>query len=301
MSLTIPNAADVAISLFLTDSARISTRHALGLQTNYVSPSGDFTGSASFAPDTTLMTWPWVAGIDVVNPAVTGVIVTFGNSITDGVGSKADSNARWPDVLARRLFASKEPLKAIVNAGISGNRVLSPGAGPSALERFDRDVLMQPGVTHVIVLEGINDINGGTDAPNPRNEVSAEELIAGHQQLIDRAHEARGRDLRCNANTKRRTARNDRGAGCEAGCVEQLDPDERGVRRRDRLRQDRAGSGGYDAVLTGVRFGGSPASEWCGVCGDGWGDRSRTVPEGASLIRSARSSRERPPGRMICE
>ena len=189
VSLSIPNLADVAISLFLADSARLSTRHALGLQTNYVSASGDFTGSASFAPDTTLMMWPFIAGIDVVNPAVTGVIVAFGNSITDGVGSKADSNSRWPDVLARRLFASREPLKAIVNAGISGNRVLSPGAGASALERFDRDVLMQPGVTHVIVLEGINDINGGTNAPNPRNEVSAEELIAGHQQLIDRAHE----------------------------------------------------------------------------------------------------------------
>jgi lysophospholipase L1-like esterase len=189
VSLAVPNLADVAISLFLADSARLSTRHALGLQTNYVSASGDFTGSASFAPDTTLMMWPFLAGIDVVNPSVTGVIVAFGNSITDGVGSRADSNARWPDVLARRLFASREPVKAIVNAGISGNRVLSPGAGASALERFDRDVLMQPGVTHVIVLEGINDINGGTNAPNPRNEVSAEELIAGHQQLIERAHE----------------------------------------------------------------------------------------------------------------
>jgi len=194
VALALPNLADVAISLFVADSARLSTRHALGLQTNYVSASGDFTGSASFAPDTTLQIWPFLAGIDVVNPAVTGVIVAFGNSITDGVGSKADSNSRWPDVLERRLLASKEPLKAIVNAGISGNRVLSPGAGPSALERFDRDVLMQPGVTHVIVLEGINDINGGTygggtGAPNPRNEVSADELIAGHQQLIDRAHE----------------------------------------------------------------------------------------------------------------
>ena len=78
---------------------------------------------------------------------------------------------------------------AVVNAGISGNRVLSPGAGPSALERFDRDVLMQPGVTHVIVLEGVNDISSGTNAANPRNEITAEELIAGHQQLIDRAHE----------------------------------------------------------------------------------------------------------------
>jgi hypothetical protein len=189
ISLTIPNLADIAISLFVSDSARLSTFHQLGLQTNYVSAPGDFAGAASFAPDTTLTSWPFVAGVDVVNPLATGVIVAFGNSITDGFGSTTDANSRWPDVLARRLLASKEPVKSIVDAGISGNRVLSPGAGPSALERFDRDVLMQPGVTHVIVLEGINDINGGTNAANPRNEISIEELIAGHKQLIDRAHE----------------------------------------------------------------------------------------------------------------
>jgi lysophospholipase L1-like esterase len=189
VSLAIPNLADLAVSMFIPDSARLATTHALGLQTNYVSAPGDFAAAPSFAPDTTLRSWPFVAGVDVVNPSVTGVIVTFGNSITDGYASTPDSNARWPDVLARRLLASKEPLKAVVNAGISGNRVVSPGAGPSALERFDRDVLMQLGVTHVILLEGINDINGGTSAANPRNEVSIEELIAGHQQLIDRGHE----------------------------------------------------------------------------------------------------------------
>ncbi len=189
VSLTLPNLADVAISLFIPDSARLSTSHQLGQQTNYVSPAGDFAGAASFSSDTTLTTFPFVAGVEVVNPSATGVIVAFGNSITDGYHSTRDANARWPDVLARRLLGSKEPVKAIVNAGISGNRVLSPGAGPSALERFDRDVLMQPGVTHVIVLEGINDINGGTNARNPSNEIGIEELIAGHQQLIDRAHE----------------------------------------------------------------------------------------------------------------
>jgi lysophospholipase L1-like esterase len=189
VSLSVPRLADLTISLFVADSARLSTYHALGLQTNYVSASGDFAGAASFTADTTIRYWPFLAGVDVVNPAATGVIVTLGNSITDGVASAADSNARWPDVLARRLFASKEPPKGVVNAGISGNRVLSPGAGPSALERFDRDVLMQPGVTHVIVLEGVNDISGGTNAANPRNEITADELIAGHKQLIDRAHE----------------------------------------------------------------------------------------------------------------
>ena len=189
VSLTIPPLADVAVSLFITDSARGSTRHASAFQTNYVSAAGDFAGAASFAPDTTFRNWFFLAGVDVVNPRVTGVIVAIGNSITDGTASMADSNSRWPDVLARRLIASKEPLKGIVNVGISGNRVVSPVAGPSALERFGRDVLMQPGVTHVIVLEGINDISRGTNATNPRDEVSIEELIAGHQQLIDRAHE----------------------------------------------------------------------------------------------------------------
>ena len=189
VSLAVPSLADVAVSLFLADSARIVTVHALGLQTNFVSAPGDFTGAATFAPDTTLRLWPFLAGVEVVNPAATGVIVTLGNSITDGASSTPDSNNRWPDVLARRLMASKEPPKAVVNAGISGNRVLSPGAGPSALQRFDRDVLMQPGLTHVIVLEGVNDISRGTMPADPRDEVTAAELIAGHQQLIARAHE----------------------------------------------------------------------------------------------------------------
>lgn len=189
VSLTIPSLSDVAISLYLADSARTSTRHSLGLQTNYVSAPGDVTGAASFPPDTTMNYWIFLRGVDVVNPAATGAIVTIGNSITDGARSSPDSNRRWPNVLAQRLLASSEPPKAVVNAGISGGRVLSPVAGPSALERFDRDVLMQPGVTHVIVLEGINDITRGTKPTNPRDEVTAEELIAGHKQLVDRAHE----------------------------------------------------------------------------------------------------------------
>jgi lysophospholipase L1-like esterase len=188
IALAVPQLSDLAISLFIADTARLSTRHALGLQTNYLS-KGDSTAAASFTPDTTVRFWSFLAGVDVVNPALTGLIVTLGNSITDGAASVADSNGRWPDVLARRLLTSREPPKAVVNAGISGNRVLSFGAGPSALERFDRDVLMQSGVTHIVVLEGVNDIGRGTNAANPREEMSAEELIAGHRQLIDRAHE----------------------------------------------------------------------------------------------------------------
>src|SRR4029434_913114 len=116
-----------------------------------------------------------------------GVIVAFGDSITDGARSTSDMNTRWPDQLARRLAARKNPPVAVVNAGVSGNRVLGDGAGVSALARFDRDVLMQTGVTHVIIMEGINDIGIARTNPAP----SADDLIAGHKQLIARAH-ARG-------------------------------------------------------------------------------------------------------------
>ena len=154
-----------------------------------MSSPGDLTSAVSLHADTTIRQWLWLAGVDVTNASATGVIVAIGNSITDGAASSADSNSRWPDVLARRLLASKEPAKAVVNAGISGNGVLSPITGPGALARFDRDVLMQPGVTHVIVLEGINDLSRGAASPNPRDSVSAQDLIFGYQQLIGRAHE----------------------------------------------------------------------------------------------------------------
>jgi lysophospholipase L1-like esterase len=113
------------------------------------------------------------------------VIVAFGDSITDGARSAPDTNNRWPDQLARRLNAAGFNNTAVINAGIGGNRVVSEGGvGPNALARFDRDVLMQTGVAYIIVLEGINDIG--------RNRaLGVEDLIAGHRQLIERAH-ARG-------------------------------------------------------------------------------------------------------------
>jgi lysophospholipase L1-like esterase len=184
-TLAVPQLADLAVSLFVADTARAVTRHALALQTSYLSHDGDVTASRTFAADTTRQ-WLFLSGVDVVNSAVTGAIVAIGNSITDGAASTPNMNRRWPNILAQRLLASGEPPKAVIDAGISGNRVLSPGAGPSALSRFDRDVLMQPGVTHVIVLEGINDI--GRSA-NPREPVTADEIIFGLRQLAERAHE----------------------------------------------------------------------------------------------------------------
>ncbi len=179
----VPTLKDLAISMHFADSARLSTRHALAVQTNYVS-RGNAVSASTFASDSSIFVWPFLVGVDVTNSAATGVIVAIGNSITDGAAASRDANSRWPNVLAERLLASGEPVKAVVNAGISGGRVLTYGAGASALARFDRDVLMTPGLTHIILLEGINDI--GRSAVDG---VTADDIIGGYKQLIMRAHD----------------------------------------------------------------------------------------------------------------
>jgi len=183
VALDVPALRDLAVSLHLADSSRLSTRHPLALQTSYVG-RGNAVGARTFSPDTTLEIWPYLVGVDVINPSVAGVIVTLGNSITDGARSTRDANARWPNVLAARLARGDGPHFAVANAGISGGRVLTYGAGPSALARFERDVLATPGITHVILLEGINDI--GRSAIDG---VTADDIIFGYRQLIARAHD----------------------------------------------------------------------------------------------------------------
>jgi lysophospholipase L1-like esterase len=122
------------------------------------------------------------------------VIVAFGDSITEGDGSTPGADRDWPSQLTERL-SQRAPTRrwSVVNAGINGNRILREGAGRSALARFDRDALAVAGVTHIILLEGINDIGWGSQPDRPQDHVDAGALIAAYRQLIDRAH---GRQLR---------------------------------------------------------------------------------------------------------
>jgi lysophospholipase L1-like esterase len=130
----------------------------------------------------------FVTGIEVLAPRVVGGIVAFGDSLTEGNLSELDANKRWPDQLARRLVAAQGRQLGVVNQGIGGGRMLHDGPGESGLRRFDRDVLAQPGVTHVIVLLGVNDLR---NSQNKADEiVSADDLIAGLSQLGVRAHAA---------------------------------------------------------------------------------------------------------------
>jgi len=201
VNLTVPQMADLAIDLYLpgtTNTPGTITMHGGAFQTNYISETGNHVGKAALPVVGTTRSWFLLSRVDVAAADSTGAVVAFGDSITDGAASTADTNNRWPDHLARRLLSQGIKM-GVLNAGIGGNRVLSEatvpsgvdtravGAGINAIARFERHVLSLPGVTHVIVMEGINDIGNARQNPTP----TAEDLIAGHKQLIEQAH-ARG-------------------------------------------------------------------------------------------------------------
>jgi len=193
VDLDVPQLGDLAISVFVTSKTEAPTWHSTGLQTTYVAGPGDFTGKTDISDAAKQPSWYWISGVDVLAPDGTVAVVAFGDSITDGARSTVDANRSWPSDLARRLFArsGNVPQLAVLNEGISGNRILHDMIGPNALARFDRDVLVQCGVADVIILEGINDI-GFSNIPNvpgaAEQAVTADELIAGLRQLVERAH-----------------------------------------------------------------------------------------------------------------
>jgi lysophospholipase L1-like esterase len=189
VGIKLPPLSDVAVSFFVpAQPVQQVTHHSFANQTSY-SAAGNVTGAKSLDTPTEITNWPFLKGIDVRADEKTAAIVAFGDSITDGARSTRDTNQRWPDVLARRLQADKKLRDlAVLNEGIGGNRVLHDVAGPSALARFDRDVLAQAGVKYLVILESINDIGHAQDPVKPYDVVSAEDLIAGLSQLATRAH-----------------------------------------------------------------------------------------------------------------
>jgi lysophospholipase L1-like esterase len=185
VDLAVPKLGELAVSVFFPDDTGPLTMHSTGLHTTYI-VAGDIPGIAGFADVPTSRSWYFLSSVDVLAPANTELVVAFGDSITDGATSSADANASWPSRLAARLPANF----AIVNQGISGNRVLRDGTGTNALARFDRDVIAQPGVKWVMILEGINDIGNASRANfEGENNVTVDDLIGGMKQLIERAHE----------------------------------------------------------------------------------------------------------------
>jgi lysophospholipase L1-like esterase len=179
---------DIAISLYLPAPIVQVSRHNNARVTSYFTApaTGDHTsdeGAAAFASITTSM-W-WLAAIDVFSSSADGSIVFFGDSITDGTATTTDGHDRWHDIIALRLMLDSKAKASLglVNEGIGGNRVTNviPGGSPAAVDRLDRDVLARSGITQVVFFEGTNDIAAG---------VTADQLIAGMQNVIDRVHRA---------------------------------------------------------------------------------------------------------------
>lgn len=189
VDLKLPPFSDVAVSIFIPAQAISQvTHHSFADQTSYTA-SGNVASAKTLDAPEEITSWPFLKGIDVKADAKSAAIVAFGDSITDGAHSTRNANARWPDVLARRLQADKKTAHlGVLNEGIGGNRILHDRAGANALARFDRDVLSQAGVKYLIILESINDIGHAQTLHQPDDVVSAEDLIAGLSQLATRAH-----------------------------------------------------------------------------------------------------------------
>jgi lysophospholipase L1-like esterase len=147
---------------------------------------GEQTGAAQFQNQKLMALTALVSRVEVEPVTPSNVVVTLGDSITEGAQSTFNAFHGWPDRLADRLAAAHSNW-SVVNAGIGGNRLLRYGRAPSALARLDRDVLSVPGIKAIILLEGINDISHGFYPPT--EPVTLATLIAADRQIIARAHE----------------------------------------------------------------------------------------------------------------
>ncbi|WP_168795446.1 SGNH/GDSL hydrolase family protein [Paraburkholderia aromaticivorans] len=200
VAIDVAEGAPYAVSAFMGPEQRIVAWHRVSNQVNYVSAPGNHAADASAEAFRGRFTqYVWITGLSVDAAPASAAVAAIGDSITDGMRSSLNQNHRWPDALARRFAASGDRSTAIVNLGISGNRLLSdsPCYGDALATRFEHDVLARPGVKTAILLIGINDINfaampprNGLDCDFPHTSATAADLIAGYQRLITAARHA---------------------------------------------------------------------------------------------------------------
>jgi lysophospholipase L1-like esterase len=178
----LPPLASVVVTISLGQISDRITGHPGSRATSYLQ-AGDAVSASNLPSAVETTHWYFLTGIDVQAPDASAAVIALGDSITDGRGSTTDANDRWPDYLAARLSTNASTSAvALVNQGIGGNAVVAGGLVPTAMERFERDVLQQPGARWLVLLEGVNDIGLSRDLG------IATDLIAAYQQFITKAH-----------------------------------------------------------------------------------------------------------------
>jgi lysophospholipase L1-like esterase len=189
VAMELKPAADLAISLYFKGEPARQTSHSGARATTFLA-KGNRVMDAAWTDAGKVTRWYAISDVEVQAPRNVGALVAIGDSITDGYGVPSDTNTRWTDVLAARLRDNKDTL-GVVNAGIGGGRLLKDGLGPNLVSRFDRDVISRAGVTHALVMIGVNDFGiqhrNGPDTPNDRQQLLAD-MKAGYRQLAERAH-----------------------------------------------------------------------------------------------------------------
>jgi len=201
VALPVAYGAEISISLYLPERVTTPTGHEFALKRAIVSPPGDHTHDEKIQGGTEDSRLVFVSAVLVPALPSQRLVVAFGDSITEGYRSTIDANRSYPSDLISRLAKTDNSKVAVVNEGIGGNRLLGDGPipwmGSSALARFDRDALSLPGVTHIVLLQGGNDLGfpgvkmGRLSFADPAHALSADDLIGAYRQLIARAH-ARG-------------------------------------------------------------------------------------------------------------
>ena len=176
----------LAVTIHFGQTSSDVTGHPGSRTTSFILQGGNI-ASADFSGSVKTDHWYVIQGIDVKASENSKAIAVLGNSITDGRGSGTNKQNRWPDILSTRLLEN-DALKniGVLNLGIGGNCVVRGGLGPTALKRFDRDILSQSSVRWLIILEGINDI--GSIKSKEESERTVDELIAAYKEMISKAH-----------------------------------------------------------------------------------------------------------------
>jgi len=177
---------DVALTIYFGQTSATVTGHPGSRTTSYLI-DGNTTSTTDFTGAVTTDHWYTINAIDVLAPSTAASVAILGNSITDGRGSKTNLQNRWPDVLSEALLKDSTTRHVgVLNLGIGGNCVLAGGLGPTAVSRYDRDILGQSGVRWAIICEGVNDIGGVTSAGGAATV--SNNLINAYRQMILKAH-----------------------------------------------------------------------------------------------------------------